>query len=170
MLALGHRSSTNRGLGLKRALGYLVVVFVLSGGSTLGRPQASEEIQDITGKYHFISAEDTLGILEEEGKLKGYIDVNPGEEESDTVLSYTIIRGLRKKQHVEFRTNQIHRKYYRFFGRVERGSGHEEGDPDYLRLVGDLETVTVKGDSGEESAQGMHMVLKSFGKDEREEE
>jgi len=170
MLAFGPQPCSHRGLCLIHALGYLAVVFVLSGGSTLGRPQSDEQIQDITAKYHFISAEDTLGILEEEGKLKGYVDVNPGEEESDTVLSYTIIQGQRKKQHVEFRTNQIHRKYYRFFGRVERGSGHEEGDPDYLRLVGDLETVTVKGDSGEESVQGMHMVLKSLGKDEREEE
>lgn len=135
-----------------------------------GRPQASEEIQDITGNYQFLSADDTLGILEEDGKLKGYVDVYQGEEESDAVLSYTIIRGLRKKDHVEFRTSQIHRKYYRFSGRVERGRGHEEGDPDYLRLVGDVEIVTVKGESGEETVQRMHMILKSLGKHEREEE
>jgi hypothetical protein len=135
-----------------------------------GRPQASEEIQDITAKYHFISADDTLGILEEEGKLKGYIEVFQGEEESDTVLSYSIIRGVRKKDHVEFRTNEIHRKYYRFSGKVERGTGHQESDPDYLRLVGDVEIVTVKGDSGEEAVQRMHTVLKSLGKNERQEE
>jgi hypothetical protein len=140
------------------------------GRGTAGRPQGSEEIQDITGKYHFISADDTLGILEEEGKLKGYIDVYQGEEESDTVLSYSIIRGVRKKDHVEFRTNQIHRKYYRFSGKVERGTGHEERDPDYLRLVGDVEIVTVKGDSGEEAVQRVHTILKSLGKNEREEE
>jgi len=155
---------------MKRALGFLSAVFVISVGSMLGRPQASGEIQDITGKYHFIAAEDTLGILEEEGKLKGYVDIYPGEDESDTVLSYTIIRGLRKNRHVEFRTNQIHRKYYRFSGSVERGRGHEEGDPDYLRLVGDLETVTVKGDSGDEVVQRTHLILKSLGRNEQGEE
>jgi hypothetical protein len=155
---------------LKRTLGFLGAAFILHAWSALGRPQASVEIQDITGKYQFISADDTLGILEEEGKLKGYVEIYQGEDESDTVLSYSIIRGLRKKDHVEFRTNQIHRKYYRFSGKVERGRGHEEGDPDYLRLVGDVEIVTVKGDSGEEAVQGTHMVLKSLGKNEREEE
>jgi len=159
-----------RGRLLPRTLGFLTAALILSIGSVSGRPQANEEIQDISGKYHFISADDTLGILEEEGKLKGYIEVSQGEDEADEVLSYTIIRGERKKDHVEFRTNEIHRKYYRFSGTVQRGTGHEEGDADYLRLVGDLEIVTVKGDSGEESVERRREVLKSFGKNEREEE
>ena len=155
---------------LPRTLGFLAAALLVFVGSVSGRPQASEEIPDISGKYHFISADDTLGILEEEGKLKGYLEISQGEEESDEVLSYTILRGERKKNHVEFRTNEIHRKYYRFSGRVERGTGHEEGDPDYLRLVGDVEIVTVKGDSREEAVQKMHETLKSLGKNEREEE
>src|SRR5690242_256395 len=69
----------------------LVLLMVLLVGGSLGvvkaRP-ASDEIDDVTGKYHFLSADDTLAILEEEGKLKGYIDVYQGEEESDAVLSY----------------------------------------------------------------------------------
>jgi hypothetical protein len=132
--------------------------------------QDTENIDDITGKYHFLSADDTLGILEEEGKLKGYIEILQGEEESDTVLSYEIVSGSRKKDHVEFKTNTIHRKYYRFSGKVERGSGHQPNDSDYLRLTGDLETVTVKGDSGQESVQRTHLILKSLGKSERDEE
>ena len=132
--------------------------------------QATENIDDITGKYHFLSADDTLGILEEEGKLKGYIEILQGEEESDAMLSYDIILGSRKKDHVEFKTNTIHRRYYRFSGKVERGSGHEPGDPDYLRLIGDLEIVTVKGDSGQESAERRHLILKSFGKSEGDEQ
>lgn len=155
---------------LARTLGFLTAALIVSIGSVWGRPQANEEIQDISGKYHFISADDTLGILEEEGKLKGYIDISQGQDESDEILSYTIIRGERKKDHVEFRTNEIHRKYYRFSGKVERGTGREEGDPDYLRLVGNLEIVTVKGDSREESVKKTRGILKSLGKNEREEE
>jgi hypothetical protein len=132
--------------------------------------QGTENIDDITAKYHFLSPDDTLGILEEEGKLKGYIEVLQGEEESDTVLSYDIVSGSRKKDHVEFKTNTIHRKYYRFSGKVERGSGHQPDDPDYLRLIGDLETVSVKGDSGQESVERKHLILKSLGKSERDEE
>jgi hypothetical protein len=128
--------------------------------------QATENIDDITGKYHFISADDTLGLLEEEGKLKGYIEVLQGEEESDAMLSYDIILGSRKKEHVEFKTNTIHRRYYRFSGKVERGTGHQPDDPDYLRLTGDLETVNVKGDSGQEIVDRKHLILKSIGKAE----
>ena len=133
-------------------------------------PQATENIDDITGKYHFLSEDDTLGLLEEEGKLKGYIEVLQGEEESADVLSYDLVSGSRKNDHVEFKTNTIHRKYYRFSGKVQRGSGHQPDDPDYLRLVGDLETVTVKGESGQESVERKHLILKSFGKSERNEE
>jgi len=131
--------------------------------------QAAENIDDITGKYHFLSADDTLGILDEEGMLKGYIEVLQSEEESDTVLTYDITSGSRKKDHVEFKTNTIHRRYYRFSGKVERGSGHGPDDPDYLRLVGDLETVTTKGDSGQESVEKKHLILKSLGKSESNE-
>jgi hypothetical protein len=127
-------------------------------------------IQDITGNYHFLSADDTLAILDEEGMLKGYIDVYQGEDESSAVLSYNIIQGTRKKDHVEFRTAEIHRKYYRFSGKVERGSGHQDGDPDYLRLIGDLEIVTIKGDSGQESVDRRRVIFKSLGKSEEDQE
>ena len=126
---------------------------------------ASDDIEDITGKYHFLSADDKLAILEEEGKLKGYIDVYQGEEESDVVLSYPIALGWRKKDHVEFKTGKIHQKYYRFTGAAERGSGHEQADPDYLRLVGDLEIVTVRG-GGQEAVERRRVVFKSMGKSE----
>jgi hypothetical protein len=156
---------------LKRSLWLPTVAIVLLSVSGLSAPpQEQEEIQDITGKYHFLSADDTLGVLEQEGKLKGYVDVYQGEEESDTILSYPINVGERKKNHVEFKTGKIHRRYYRFSGTVERGKGHEEGDPDYLRLVGDVEVVAIKADSGEEAVQRMHVVLKSFGKAERVED
>jgi len=135
-----------------------------------GAPQETGEIQDITGRYHFLTAEDTLALLEEDGKLKGYVDVLQGEEESDAVLSYLITIGSRKKDHVEFKTGKIHQKYYRFAGTVERGSGHQEQNPDYLRLVGDLEIITINPESGEEVAERRHVVFKSLGRAAEEEE
>ena len=147
----------------------VLTALVLSIAGTPRGNAAEDEIQDITGKYHFLTADDTLALLEEEGVLKGYIDVYQGEDESDAILSYNILQGSRKKDHVEFRTNEIHRKYYRFSGKVERGSGHEDSDADYLRLVGDLEIVTVRGDKGEESVERKRVIFKSFGKSEDEE-
>ena len=129
-----------------------------------------EKIDDVTGKYQFLSPDDTLGILEEEGRLKGYIEVVQSENESDDVLTYEIISGSRKNDLVEFKTKTIHRKYYRFSGKVERGSGRQPDDPDYMRLVGELETVTVKGDSGQESMERKHLILKCLGKSEQNEE
>jgi hypothetical protein len=150
----------------------LLVVTTIPVGAYCGyaSPQGTPNLDDITGKYHFLSADDTLGILEEEGKLKGYIEVAQGAEESDDVLSYEIVAGLRKRDHVEFKTNIIHRKYYRFAGKVERGSGRQSDDPDYVHLVGDVEAVTVKGDSGQESVVKKHLVLKCFGKAESKDE
>jgi len=148
------------------ALGAALVAFPVAGGAS----QAAEKIDDITGKYQFLSPDDTLGILEEDGKLKGYIEVLQSENESDDVLTYEIISGSRKNELVEFKTKTIHRKYYRFSGKVERGSGRQPDAPDYLRLVGELETVSVKGDSGQESVERKHLILKCLGKSEQNEE
>jgi len=151
------------------ALLALALFFALGSPHALNARPASDDIEDITGKYHFLSADDTLAILEEDGKLKGYIDVYQSEEESDAVLSYPITLGRRKKDHVEFKSGTIHRKYYRFAGTVERGPGHEAADPDYLRLVGDLEIVTLRGDTGAEAVDRRRVILKSLGKNEESE-
>ncbi len=151
------------------SLWIVLIGLVLYIAGTPTAKGAEDEVQDITGKYHFLTADDTLALLEEEGVLKGYIDVYQGEDESDAILSYNILQGAHKKDRVEFRTNEIHRKYYRFSGKVERGSGHEDTDADYLRLVGDLEIVTVRGDKGEESVERKRVIFKSLGKSEDEE-
>ena len=155
---------------LVRLLALLVLPLIFLSSGTLRAQQESEEIQDISGNYTFLTAEDNLGLLEEEGKLKGDVDVLQGEDESDAVLSYSISLGWRKKNQVEFKTSKIHQKYYRFSGVVQRGSGREERDPDYLRLVGDLETITVNPESGEEVAQRKHVMFKSKGQQEGEED
>jgi hypothetical protein len=130
----------------------------------------NEEIDDITGRYEFLGPHDTLAVLEDAGQLKGYIDVFQGEEESDDVLSYGITLGWRKDGRIEIKTATIHRKYYRFKGTVERGKGRKEDDPDYLRLVGEVETVTMTGDAGEEAVQKVQVALKSLGRSSEEEE
>ncbi len=138
--------------------------------SRLMAQQRSEEIRDVSGEYRFLTADGTIGLLEEEGKIKGYIDVYQGEDESDAVLSYPITIGSRQKNHVEFKTAKIHQKYYRFSGTAERGKGHEEADPDYLRLVGDLEIITVKPDTGQEFTERRRVIFQSKGRAEKEQE
>ena len=164
-------SDTSRGNRLAKPLGWLAVLtVVLLAGSHLKAQDEEQPIDDITAKYHFLSADDTLAILDEEGKLKGYIEVAQPEEESDDVLTYDILQGSRKKTHVEFRTNRIHGKFYRFSGTVERGKGHEEKDPDYFHLIGDVDIVTVNADTGKEAVRTVRVFLKSFGKSERPED
>lgn len=146
-----------------------LVLLALASYAAFAHPAGNREISDITGKYHFLSPQDTLALLEEEGKLKGWMDVFQEEEESDTLLSYQITRGWRKDDRVEFKTSKIHQKYYRFAGTVERGAGRKEGDPDFLRLVGNLEIITVKGENGGGAVQRKAVILKSMGKNESEE-
>jgi hypothetical protein len=159
----------NRGWNWKLICPFALLLFA-SPAVKSHAAQGASVLDDITAKYHFLSQGDTLGILDEDGKLKGYIEVTQGAEESEDVLTYEIVNGLRTKDHVEFKSNVIHRRYYRFSGKVERGSGRGPDDPDFLRLVGDVETVTVQGDSGQESVKKTHLVLKSLGKSEDEQE
>src|SRR5579863_9889707 len=76
-----------------------LLLLLLGPRRDLRAQKASDDIDDITGKYHFLTADDTLAILEEEGKLHGYIDVYQGEDESDAILSYPISTGERKNDH-----------------------------------------------------------------------
>ena len=122
--------------------------------------QASSVIEDMSGFYGFLGPHDTLAILEEEGSLKGYLDVFQAPEESDDILSYQIRLGTRQKERVEFKTGTIHAKYYRFAGTIERGKGRNENDDDYLRLVGVLSTIMVESDTGKETAQQQDVILK----------
>ena len=150
----------------KSILGLIFAAVVFSPRLGIAR---EEMLPDISGHYQFLTADDTLGILEEEERLRGYVDVVQGEDESDSILSYTL-KGTRKVNQVEFTTKTIHRKYYRFSGRVERGEGKRENDPDYLRLAGTLEIVTVKGETGEESVQRMNVIFESSGPQKPSEE
>ncbi|MGD0224870.1 MAG: hypothetical protein ABSF71_21280 [Terriglobia bacterium] len=144
-----------------------ILAAVMFSARHLEAQDDNERVDDMTAKYHFLSADDTLAILDEEGRLKGYVEVAQPAEESDDLLSYDILEGFRKKAHVEFRTNKIHGKFYRFSGTVERGKGHGEKEADYLHLTGDVDIVTVNAETGKEAVQTVRVILKSFGKSER---
>ena len=143
----------------------LPLMFICAGG-WLCAVERPAPVEDVTGNYHFLSPQDKLAILDEEGKLSGYLDVFQSEDESDALLSYPITNGSRQNERVEFTTGKIHQKYYRFSGTAQRGQGKKDTDPDYLRLVGDLEIVTVSGEMGAESVERRQIVFQRMGKDE----
>ena len=159
------------GRGITKAVGCLIILaaVVFSTRSAKGQDEQLP-LDDITAKYHFLSSDDTLAILDEEGRLKGYIEVTQPPDESDDILTFNIVEGSRKKNHVEFRTNKIHGKYYRFSGIAEHGKGHDDKDSDYLQLSGSVDIVTVNSETGKESVQVMRLTLKSIGKGERPDE
>ncbi len=147
-----------------------LVFLPLWAANARGAQKTPEKIEEINKEFHFLGPEDTVLIHEEDGKLKGQINVYAGEEESDDILSYLFTIGTRVKDHVEFKTSKVHEKYFRFSGSVERGAGKKEEDPDYLRLVGALQIVTVDGMTGKETTETKQVVLKSLGADEIEDE
>ncbi len=158
--------------GLGHCTAALALILLFLAGSLAfarGGPQTTEDVLDVSGEYHFLSPDDTLGLLDEDGVVKGFVEVYQGEEESDTILSYPITIGKRAKQHVEFKTAKIHEKYYRFSGTVERGKGRGPKDADYLRLAGDLEIVTVNGEDGKETVERRPAVFKSLSAEEKAE-
>ena len=146
---------TPRRIFLGLCLSFLVV-FPLAGQNTT-------EIDDITGTYSFIKADDQVAILDQDGDLKGYVDVFQDEDESDVILSYTITIGSRKGTKVEFRTSTIHGLYYRFHGRVLRGEGTRPRDKDYYRLEGRLETTRRQPGTGEEKTERLRVIFYSLG-------
>jgi hypothetical protein len=138
----------------------MILPVILIPGLTGVLVSQGDDVPDMSGDYEFLSAENTLGILEEEGKLKGYIDVAQSGDESDDVLTFQINQGTRQGDRVQFSTAKIHERYYRFSGTVERGKGRTDKDPDFLRLVGDLETVHANAATGQEQVETRHEAFK----------
>jgi len=69
---------------------------------------------------------------------------------------------------VDFRTRRIHEMYYRFSGTVQQGKGKKRGDPDYLELVGELQTIQSNSVTNQETVERRQVVFKSKGKNEQE--
>ena len=161
-----HRPGSNL---LLKAVSIAAALIVLAAcGSLLKAQSTSSQISDITGDYQFLYPYNTLAILQEDQMLKGYIDVLQGQSESDALLSYPITIGQRKGDHVEFRTRMIHEKYYRFSGTVQRGKGRKKGDPDYLELVGELQTIQNNSVTHQEAVNKQQVVFQSKGNSEKE--
>jgi hypothetical protein len=146
----------------------LALVLPSASGPKLFAQQESQVAPVMTGRYHFLGPEDELAILQEEAMLKGFVDVFQGENESDAILSYQIATGSRNGNRVEFTTRAIHEKHYHFTGNVELGKGKKPGDPDYLQLVGVLETYTSNSVTGKSEVARQNVVFKSMGRGENE--
>ena len=161
MLPIRPKSSPRNGRAVFAAL-FISVFLPVSIASAQTSPKPPDEIAEINKEFQFLGPDDSVLIHEEEGTLKGQIDIFVGEDESDDVLSYVLTVGTRSGSHVEFKTAKVHQRYFRFSGEVQRGSGNKEQDEDYLRLVGNVETVTVDGATGKETTETKHVVLKSL--------
>jgi len=168
-MALFHRKTwhQNRELALSiplKAVWVVVAVAALSVAVSLKAQSAAGQFSDITGDYEFLHPYNTLAILQEDQMVKGYIDVLQGESESDAVLSYPITIGERKGDHLEFRTRTIHAMYYRFSGTIQTGKGKKKGDPDYIELVGELQTIHNDSVTHQNKVDRQQVVFKSKGR------
>ncbi len=146
----------------------IAIIATFATWSTLQAQTPGSAIPDITGNYDFLKPYNTLAILQEDQMLKGYINVLQGESASDSVFSYNITVGERKGNHIEFRTSVIHEKYYRFSGTVQRGKGETKGDPDYIELAGELQTIEYNSVTNQQNVKRQQVVFKSKGDVERE--
>ena len=168
-MALFHRRTwrqdRERALNLRlKAVWVVVALAALAAAGNLKAQSAASQISDITGDYEFLQPINTLAILQEDQMVKGYIDVLQGESESDAVLSYPISIGERKGDHLEFRTGTIHAMYYRFSGTVQEGKGKNKGDPDYIELVGELQTIRHNSVTNQDTVDRKQVDFKSKGK------
>jgi hypothetical protein len=151
-----------------KALWVVIAFSTLGVWGNLKAQSATSQISDITGDYEFLEPYNMLAILQEDQLLKGYIDVLQGQSESDAIISYPITIGERKGDHVEFRTRTIHAMYYRFSGTVQTGKGNKMNDPDYLELVGELQTVQNNSVTNQDTVDRKQVVFKSKGKNDIE--
>ncbi|HET9179039.1 MAG TPA: hypothetical protein VFQ24_11840 [Terriglobia bacterium] len=152
-------------LNLVQKTAWLAVsLMALAASCSLKAQTAASQVSDITGDYEFLQPYNTLAILQEDQMLKGYIDVLQGQSESDAILSYPITIGERNGDHVEFRTRKIHEMYYRFSGIAQRGKGSKKDGPDYLELVGELQTIKTNSVTNQETVERQQEVFKYKGK------
>lgn len=153
---------------LPGAAGLFLALAFLGAWGSLAAQSPGGQIADVTGDYEFLQPYNTLAILQEDQMLKGYIDVLQGESSSDAVFSYQITVGERKGDHIEFSTSKIHEKYYRFSGTIQRGKGKKKDNPDYLELVGELQTIESNSVTNTENVEKHQVIFKSKGATESE--
>ncbi len=130
----------------------------------LNAQTATPKSTNITGYYQF-GLGDTLALLDQHGSLEGHVDVFQFSETPKPLLSYNITAGSVSRNHLEFKTQKVYGKLYRFSGTVKRGAGKKPGDYDYLELAGNLKTVTDPSPSGKRKVEQRHIVFKSLRQD-----
>lgn len=144
--------------------GIVALAIVLGPHPRLEAQTAKSKAVNITGYYQF-GMGDTLAILENHGSLQGHVDVFIPQEKPKPVLSYNITSGSVNRNQLEFKTQEVYGKHYRFSGKVKRGVGKDPGDYDYLELAGNLETISTKPSAGKQKIAQRHIVFKSLPQD-----
>lgn len=147
------------------ALGMLVLAVAIGQPARIEGRSAKSKDFNITGYYQF-SFGNTLAILDRHGNLEGHYDVFQIKEVPKPVLTYNISAGSLVRNHMEFKTEEVYGKHYRFSGTVERGTGKDPGDYDYFQLAGNLVTVTRDSATGKMKVEKRHIVFKSLSQDQ----
>ena len=124
--------------------------------------QQKREIEDITGRYSFLEPDDLLGILDEDGELRGFIEVLQGKDESDDIFSYTITRGVREGNQINFKTDTIHGITYRFSGKVQIGKARNPTQRGFMLLVGTIQIEKNVSLAGKGKTEERRVVLESL--------
>ncbi len=147
---------------MKKLSMFLLAGLVMVSVATFGHGQRNRELEDITGRYSFLKPDDLLGILDEDGELRGFIEVLQEDEESAELFSYTISRGSREGDQVRFKTDTIHGITYRFSGKVQVSRERKPNQRGYMLLVGILRVETRVPATGEEKTEEKKVVLESL--------
>ncbi len=124
--------------------------------------QQEREIEDITGRYSFLNPDDLLGILDEDGELRGFIEVLQEDDESDDVFSYTITRGVHKDNQINFKTDTIHGITYRFSGKVQISRERNSTQRGFILLVGTIRIEKNESLIGKGKTEERRVVLESL--------
>ncbi len=146
------------------AAGMVALAMILGPRPGLEAQTAKSRTVNITGYYGF-GLGNTLALLDQHGSLQGHVDVFVPLQKPTPVLSYNITAGSVNRNQLEFQTQEVDGKRYRFSGKVERGAGKEPDDYDYLELAGNLETITSKSSAGNRKIDRRHIVFKSLAQD-----
>ena len=147
---------------MKKLSMFLLAGLVMVSAATFAHGQRNRELEDITGRYSFLKADDLLGILDEDGELRGFIEVFQEDEESAELFSYNISRGSREGDQVTFKTDTIHSTTYRFSGKVQVSRERKPNQRGYMLLVGILRVDTRVPATGEEKTEEKKVVLESL--------
>jgi hypothetical protein len=112
----------------------VIMVQIAVAQTTSAQPDA-----EVSGTYTFLRDGETVQLSIENGHVKGFVS-RFGNSDSDrgTMLDHSIADGTLSGTELAFTTSPIHAVWYRFAGRVERGTGVDRGAPRYYVLRGTL--------------------------------